>query len=60
MPTALVAGFVERHRRDAAAAPGATDVGMPLLSGDWLVPHYALHGVAEAFTSVGHLEFMYD
>jgi dipeptide/tripeptide permease len=24
------------------------------------VPQYALHGIAEAFTSVGHLEFMYD
>ncbi|AQL02946.1 Protein NRT1/ PTR FAMILY 3.1-like [Zea mays] len=56
----LVAGFVERHRRDAAAAAGATDAGTSPLSAYWLVPQYALHGVAEAFTSVGHLEFMYD
>jgi len=57
----LVAGFVERHRRDAAAATaGATDAGTSPLSAYWLVPQYALHGVAEAFTSVGHLEFMYD
>ncbi|RLM55459.1 hypothetical protein C2845_PM10G06200 [Panicum miliaceum] len=56
----LVAGFVERHRRAAAAAAGATDAGMSPLSAYWLVPQYALHGVAEAFTSVGHLEFMYD
>ncbi|KAL6631360.1 hypothetical protein ACP70R_028210 [Stipagrostis hirtigluma subsp. patula] len=56
----LVAGFVERHRRDAAAAAGATDAGTAPLSAYWLVPQYALHGVAEAFTSVGHLEFMYD
>jgi len=26
----------------------------------WLVPQYCLHGVAEAFISIGHLEFMYD
>jgi solute carrier family 15 (peptide/histidine transporter), member 3/4 len=56
----LVAGFVERHRRAAAAAAGATDAGTSPLSAYWLVPQYALHGVAEAFTSVGHLEFMYD
>ncbi|KAL6838592.1 hypothetical protein ACP4OV_031549 [Aristida adscensionis] len=57
----LVAGFVERHRRAAAAAaPGATDAGTAPLSAYWLVPQYALHGVAEAFNSVGHLEFMYD
>ncbi|OEL25779.1 Protein NRT1/ PTR FAMILY 3.1 [Dichanthelium oligosanthes] len=56
----LVAGFVERHRRHAAAAAGATDAGTSPLSAYWLVPQYALHGVAEAFTSVGHLEFMYD
>lgn len=56
----LVAGFVERHRREAAAAGGTTDAGTAPLSAYWLVPQYALHGVAEAFTSVGHLEFMYD
>ncbi|KAL5225391.1 hypothetical protein ABZP36_012030 [Zizania latifolia] len=56
----LVAGFVERHRRDAAAAAGTTDAGTAPLSAYWLVPQYALHGVAEAFNSVGHLEFMYD
>uniref|UniRef100_A0A0D9WP28 Major facilitator superfamily (MFS) profile domain-containing protein n=2 Tax=Leersia perrieri TaxID=77586 RepID=A0A0D9WP28_9ORYZ len=56
----LVAGFVERRRRNCAAAVGATDAGMSPLSAYWLVPQYALHGVAEAFTSVGHLEFMYD
>uniref|UniRef100_A0ACD6ANE6 Uncharacterized protein n=1 Tax=Avena sativa TaxID=4498 RepID=A0ACD6ANE6_AVESA len=56
----LVAGFVERHRREAAAAGGTTDAGTAPLSAYWLVPQYALHGIAEAFTSVGHLEFMYD
>ncbi|XP_062233118.1 protein NRT1/ PTR FAMILY 3.1-like [Phragmites australis] len=56
----LVAGLVERHRREAAAAAGTTDAGTAPLSAYWLVPQYALHGIAEAFTSVGHLEFMYD
>ncbi|TVU11727.1 hypothetical protein EJB05_45329 [Eragrostis curvula] len=57
----LVAGFVESRRRDAAAAAGTTDVGTaPTMSAYWLVPQYALQGVAEAFNSVGHLEFMYD
>ncbi|CAN6164337.1 unnamed protein product [Urochloa humidicola] len=58
----LVAALVERHRRDAAAkaGAGAMDAGTSPLSAYWLVPQYALHGVAEAFTSVGHLEFMYD
>ncbi|CAM0913939.1 unnamed protein product [Alopecurus aequalis] len=56
----LVAGFVERHRREAAVAGGTTDAGTAPLSAYWLVPQYALHGIAEAFTSVGHLEFMYD
>ncbi|KAK6127185.1 hypothetical protein DH2020_039069 [Rehmannia glutinosa] len=26
----------------------------------WLVPQYCLHGLAEVFMSVGHLEFLYD
>ena len=26
----------------------------------WLVPQYAIHGLAEAFTSVGNMEFLYD
>jgi solute carrier family 15 (peptide/histidine transporter), member 3/4 len=56
----VVAGFVEQRRREAAAAAGTTDAGTAPLSAYWLVPQYALHGVAEAFTSVGHLEFMYD
>ncbi|KAK1278167.1 putative nitrite transporter [Acorus gramineus] len=49
----LVLHQVETRRRRAAAAAATMSVF-------WLVPQYALHGVAEAFMSVGHLEFLYD
>ncbi|KAG0448488.1 hypothetical protein HPP92_027799 [Vanilla planifolia] len=26
----------------------------------WLVPQYAVHGIADGFYSVGHMEFIYD
>ncbi|XP_022135586.1 protein NRT1/ PTR FAMILY 3.1 [Momordica charantia] len=48
----LIAGFVEKKRKHAAA-------GDPI-SVFWLVPQYSLHGMAEAFMSIGHLEFFYD
>lgn len=48
----FVAGFVEVHRK-SHRGPGE-------LSFVWLVPQYALHGMAEGFMSVGHLEFFYD
>ncbi|XP_019181094.1 PREDICTED: protein NRT1/ PTR FAMILY 3.1 [Ipomoea nil] len=58
----LVAGFVEMKRKHAAAAHGITDkpdamIPIPVF---WLVPQYCLHGMAEAFMSIGHLEFFYD
>lgn len=58
----LVAGFVETKRKTAAAAHGLTDrpdTTIPIAV-FWLVPQYCLHGVAEAFMSIGHLEFFYD
>ncbi|MQL86756.1 hypothetical protein Taro_019291 [Colocasia esculenta] len=58
----LVAGFVEVRRRRVAVEHGLLDqphATVPM-SVFWLVPQYALHGVAEAFTSIGHLEFFYD
>ncbi|GAB2228552.1 hypothetical protein Droror1_Dr00022672 [Drosera rotundifolia] len=58
----LVAGFVEVRRKEAAAAFGLLDrpnVTVPI-SVFWLVPQYSLHGIAEAFMSIGHLEFFYD
>ena len=58
----LVAGFVEMKRKAAASAHGLVDhphSTIPI-SVFWLVPQYSLHGMAEAFMSIGHLEFFYD
>ncbi|KAK1582016.1 hypothetical protein Q3G72_011030 [Acer saccharum] len=51
----LVAGFVEMKRKQAALAHATIPI-----SAFWLVPQYSLHGIAEAFISIGHLEFFYD
>lgn len=58
----FVAGFVEIKRKQAASEWGLVDkphdiIPIPVF---WLVPQYCLHGVAEAFMSIGHLEFFYD
>ncbi|KAF9625868.1 hypothetical protein IFM89_027645 [Coptis chinensis] len=58
----LVAGFVEIKRKNVAIAHGLIDqphATIPM-SVFWLVPQYGLHGIAEAFMSIGHLEFLYD
>ncbi|WVZ07512.1 hypothetical protein V8G54_020858 [Vigna mungo] len=58
----LVSAWVEIKRKKVAAkyhlldSPRAT---IPI-SVFWLVPQYCLHGVAEVFMVVGHLEFLYD
>ncbi|XP_020570870.1 LOW QUALITY PROTEIN: protein NRT1/ PTR FAMILY 3.1-like [Phalaenopsis equestris] len=49
----LSAALVETHRRRAALAGRQ-------LSVFWLVPQYAIHGLADGFSSVGHMEFLYD
>ncbi|KAH7516546.1 hypothetical protein FEM48_Zijuj10G0146500 [Ziziphus jujuba var. spinosa] len=58
----LVAGFVEIKRKHAASAHGLTDHPGSIIpiSVFWLFPQYSLHGIAEAFMSIGHLEFLYD
>ncbi|KAE8688191.1 Protein NRT1/ PTR FAMILY 3.1 [Hibiscus syriacus] len=58
----LVAGFVEVKRKHAALADGLIDSPKSIIpiSVFWLVPQYSLHGIAEAFTAIGHLEFFYD
>ncbi|XP_074295698.1 protein NRT1/ PTR FAMILY 3.1 [Silene latifolia] len=58
----LVAGFVEIKRKQVALAHGLVNNSSATIpiSVFWLVPQYGLHGVAEAFMSIGHLEFFYD
>ncbi|XVE91415.1 hypothetical protein REPUB_Repub01dG0007600 [Reevesia pubescens] len=59
----LVAGFIEMKRKDVASANGLIDQTSKAIipiSVFWLVPQYSLHGIAEAFKSIGHLEFFYD
>ncbi|KAH0897346.1 hypothetical protein HID58_046914 [Brassica napus] len=58
----LVAGFVEIKRKHVAIEHGLLDKPhtMVPISFLWLIPQYSLHGVAEAFMSIGHLEFFYD
>ncbi|KAJ3699328.1 hypothetical protein LUZ61_003033 [Rhynchospora tenuis] len=58
----MTAAIVEARRKHVAAQAGLLDspgVTVPM-SVFWLVPQYALHGITEAFASIGHLEFMYD
>ncbi|KAJ7943175.1 protein NRT1/ PTR FAMILY 3.1 [Quillaja saponaria] len=58
----LVAGFIERKRKNVALDHGLIDHSHAIIpiSVFWLVPQYSLHGMAEAFMSIGHLEFFYD
>lgn len=58
----FVAGFVEIKRKQAALESGLLDKPHSIIpiSVFWLIPQYCLHGVAEAFMSIGHLEFFYD
>ncbi|BAF17449.2 Os05g0410900, partial [Oryza sativa Japonica Group] len=58
-----VAAVVESRRKSVAAASGMLDApkGSSLpISVFWLVPQYAIHGVADAFMDVGRMEFLYD
>ncbi|CAN6337605.1 unnamed protein product [Urochloa humidicola] len=57
-----VAAVVERRRRAVAAASGLLDAPKATvpMSVFWLVPQYAIHGVADAFMDVGRMEFLYD
>ncbi|KAJ1405273.1 Proton-dependent oligopeptide transporter family [Sesbania bispinosa] len=58
----VISALVEIKRKSVAAKyhllddPKAT---IPI-SVFWLVPQYCMHGVAEIFMSVGHLEFLFD
>ncbi|KAJ1275532.1 hypothetical protein BS78_05G143100 [Paspalum vaginatum] len=56
------AALVETKRRGTAAAHGLLDSPKTVvpMSVFWLVPQYAIHGIADAFASVGQMEFLYD
>ncbi|KAK1552294.1 hypothetical protein Q3G72_014046 [Acer saccharum] len=58
----LVSSFVEIKRKDVAAHHNLLDDPKAIvpISVFWLVPQFCIHGVAEVFMSVGHLEFLYD
>ncbi|XP_043716978.1 protein NRT1/ PTR FAMILY 3.1-like [Telopea speciosissima] len=58
----LVAGFIEVKRKHVASVHGLTEKPHSTIpiSFCWLIPQYTLHGMAETFTIIGHLEFLYD
>ncbi|KAK6944485.1 Proton-dependent oligopeptide transporter family, partial [Dillenia turbinata] len=58
----IVAGLVEIKRKHVAAEHDLLDKPKAVIpiSVFWLLPQYCLHGIAEVFMSVGHLEFLYD
>ncbi|KAK6151355.1 hypothetical protein DH2020_013990 [Rehmannia glutinosa] len=58
----IVSAVIEIKRKGVAADHDLLDkptLVIPI-SVFWLVPQYCLHGLAEVFMSVGHLEFLYD
>ncbi|XP_038976327.1 protein NRT1/ PTR FAMILY 3.1-like isoform X1 [Phoenix dactylifera] len=58
----VAAALVETKRKAVAAEHGlldTPDATIPI-SVFWLVPQYAIHGLADAFSSVAHMEFLYD
>lgn len=58
----LVSSFVEIKRKNMAVRYGLLDDPRAIIpiSVFWLVPQYCIHGIAEVFMNVGHLEFLYD
>lgn len=58
----IVAALVELKRKSVAAEHHLLDKPTAIIpiSVFWLIPQFVLHGIAEVFMSVGHLEFLYD
>lgn len=54
----VVAGLVEKMRRDSAISHGRQD-GIAPISVMWLAPQLILMGFAEAFNIIGQIEFYY-
>ncbi|GAU17432.1 hypothetical protein TSUD_233090 [Trifolium subterraneum] len=55
----FVAGFIEVKRKKIAMEHGLIEHSNEIIpiSVFWLVPQYCLYGMAEAFMSIGHIEF---
>lgn len=58
----LIASLVEIKRKRVASRHHLLDnpTATVPISVFWLVPQFCIHGVAEVFMSVGHIEFLYD
>ncbi|KAL0404774.1 UNVERIFIED_CONTAM: protein NRT1/ PTR FAMILY 3.1 [Sesamum radiatum] len=58
----IASALIEIKRKAVAAHHNLLDKPTAIIpiSVFWLVPQYYLHGLAEVFMSVGHLEFLYD
>ncbi|KAJ7296295.1 hypothetical protein O6H91_Y132300 [Diphasiastrum complanatum] len=60
--SAVAAALVERRRRHLSYVEGVafSPLGPVPMSAFWLVPQYALVGMAEVFAAIGQLEFFYE
>ena len=58
----MAGALVETRRRGVAAEHGLLDspAAVVPISVFWVVPQYALHGMSDALSTVGHMEFLYD
>lgn len=58
----IVSAMVEMKRKSVATHHNLLDkpAATVPISVFWLVPQYCIHGLAEVFMNVGHLEFLYD
>lgn len=58
----IASAFVEIKRKAVASHHNLLDKPTAVIpiSVFWLIPQFCLHGIAEVFMSVGHLEFLYD
>ncbi|XP_057549700.1 protein NRT1/ PTR FAMILY 3.1-like [Amaranthus tricolor] len=58
----ILASLTERKRKTVAAQYHLLDKPTAVIpiSVFWLVPQYCIHGLAEVFMNVGHIEFLYD